>query len=82
MAIQLCRNRKDFCDDGKPERYECGAKNQRCDRVTITIHCDADMRRLMTKGIGPNGTKIFEPNMAQKDICDLEETRECSEDDE
>ena len=29
-----------FCDNGTPQRYECGASNQRCDSVRITVWLD------------------------------------------
>jgi hypothetical protein len=81
LAKTLCKNRKKFRDDGKPERYLCGDKNQRCDSVTITLHCDDAMRKLMTRGIGPSGRKIFEPTDAKKKICNFKKTYECREDD-
>jgi len=58
LAEQLCENRKKFCDDGTPERYECGSKNQRCDSVSITVTYDDYVSRFLTKGIAPDGTRV------------------------
>ena len=44
---QLCENRREFCDDGTPERYLCGANNQRCDSVTITVWLDETAIRVL-----------------------------------
>ena len=48
FAKQLCENRKKFCDDGTPERYKCGADNQRCDSVTITVQYDHKVEKVLT----------------------------------
>jgi hypothetical protein len=78
LAKHLCNNRKKFCDDGEPQRYECGAKNQRCDSVTITLTCDGDMVRLLTMGIGPNGNQVRDlPDNYSKSICGKPETLDC-----
>ncbi|MDX1929039.1 MAG: RHS repeat-associated core domain-containing protein, partial [Pirellulaceae bacterium] len=78
FAATLCKNREQFCDDGTRDRYECGDKNQRCDAVTITITCDADMRRLMEAGIGPNGNPVRGlPTAESKRICGSFEVRGC-----
>jgi RHS repeat-associated protein len=58
LSAQLCMNRKKFCDDGTPPRYQCGANNQRCDSVTITPVWDSFVQTLLTTGIGPNGTQV------------------------
>lgn len=77
LAKTLCTNRRKFADDGCPERYACGAENQRCDRVTITITCDAAMQKLLTEGIGPDGTKVLEPNDKTRELCGLTQTVDC-----
>ncbi len=55
FAGRLCDNRKKFCDDGTPERYRCGADNQRCDSVTIIVSIDSNIKRLLRDGIGTDG---------------------------
>ncbi|MCF6271553.1 MAG: hypothetical protein L3J41_17730, partial [Melioribacteraceae bacterium] len=82
---QLCRNRDQFKDDGNSNRYKCGKDNQRCDSVTITVVCDAQFRRLMEKGIGPdnpprwpNGRPgVIKPNKFSKKFCNTKITLNC-----
>jgi len=73
---KLCDNRRKFCDDGRSERYKCGAANQRCDSVTIHVECDQDMRRQMTEGIGPSGSRYMLPPDARM-FCGLTLTMNC-----
>ncbi|WP_460185654.1 RHS repeat domain-containing protein [Thermopirellula anaerolimosa] len=69
LASQLCENRRKFCDDGTPERYECGAKNQRCDSVTITVTYDRYVSRLLNEGIAPDGSRVFGlPNSESREL--------------
>lgn len=71
-------NRRISCDDGKPERYFCGRRDQRCDTVTISITCDRDMTTLMTTGrFGAH--QVLEPNQYTRNLCGLSETRNCLE---
>ena len=73
---KLCDNRRKFCDDGRPERYKCGAANQRCDSVTIHVKCDEAMERLMNNGIGPSGRRYELPAQARR-FCGLTLTMNC-----
>lgn len=78
FASILCQQRKRFCDDGLPERYMCGTNNQRCDSVTIQYYCDADMRTLLTTGVGPSKNKVPGlPGAASKALCDTVKTISC-----
>ncbi|MBC7350771.1 MAG: RHS repeat-associated core domain-containing protein [Thermogutta sp.] len=73
---KLCDNRRKCCDDGRPERYKCGAANQRCDSVTIHVKCDEAMERLMNNGIGPSGRRYELPAQART-FCGLTLTMNC-----
>jgi RHS repeat-associated protein len=85
----LCENRKKFCDDGTPQRYKCGVDMQRCDTVTISVTCDADMKVLMETGIyqkrlfpgGPVVTAWRVPGLPTNEslrVCGLRETMDCN----
>jgi len=90
LQKKLCENRKKFCDDGTPERYKCGEDMQRCDTVTISVTCDADMKVLMETGIyqkrlWPGWPVVATwpvPGLPTKEsisICGLSEKVDCNE---
>ena len=69
---RLCANRRKFCDDGTPQRYHCGEKNQRRDRVTITVWMDNKAIAVL------RGTKEGQPLLRDLDkIKRHPETTEC-----
>jgi RHS repeat-associated protein len=59
FAKQLCKNRQNFCDDGTPQRYKCGADNQRCDSVTITVQYDKKVIETLRNG-GPESMALLQ----------------------
>ncbi len=69
FADQLCENRKEFCDDGTPQRYNCGASNQRCDSVEIGVKYDKHISKLLKYGVAPDGTRI--PGLPSKESLDM-----------
>jgi hypothetical protein len=83
FAKKLCENRKKFCDDGTKEAYHCGSRDQRCDSVTITVTCDADMNTLTTTGtFQGNPVELspghpLKPSDATKQLCAFSETKGC-----
>ena len=58
LAETLCENRRRFCNDGRPRRYECGNKNQRCDSVTIDVQIDDDVQSILRDGRRYDGTPV------------------------